>query len=181
MSQEKLNELLKPLRVLAESGVLMGAKGSLRAGTLVVGDAEKALLYAGRRYEPEKVLEWPYVGWSEFRDCVEPRPVGALKSNIHKLTYKECYDAIREIQSLGIDLLTKRGWEDKTGPLLDVAEEAYEDMYDMGAYLISGDKSLFGHRLYEAYSAGGWPCGWSGEYPEGSMIVYWPYEESAFK
>jgi hypothetical protein len=27
--------------------------------------------------------------------------------------------------------------------------------------------------LLEAYAAGGWPCGWSGEYPDGNLCVFW--------
>jgi hypothetical protein len=27
--------------------------------------------------------------------------------------------------------------------------------------------------LFAAYAAGGWPCGWSGEYPSGKLCVYW--------
>ena len=43
--------------------------------------------------------------------------------------------------------------------------------------LISGTKEIikenqFINNLLQVYLAGGWPCGWEGEYPKGRLVVF---------
>jgi hypothetical protein len=63
----------------------------------------------------------------------------------------------------------------------EYADEVYVDACIMYSFLKHGQKLdrsyLLFNSIYKAYSAGAWPCGWSGNYPEGHLIVYWPFKE----
>jgi hypothetical protein len=37
-----------------------------------------------------------------------------------------------------------------------------------------GTASKFFETQFKIYRAGGWPCGWQGDYPEGKMLAYLP-------
>jgi hypothetical protein len=39
------------------------------------------------------------------------------------------------------------------------------------------NKSSFFEKLLAVYRAGGWPCGWDGDYPSGRLAVYLPDSE----
>jgi hypothetical protein len=39
---------------------------------------------------------------------------------------------------------------------------------------VLGDQNAFFENLFSIYKAGGWPCGWYGEYPQGRAMVYTP-------
>jgi hypothetical protein len=54
--------------------------------------------------------------------------------------------------------------DDVLGDLINVASSR--------AVFSAGDR-LF-DKVWEAYRAGGWPCGWIGDYPEGRLVVYQP-------
>lgn len=59
--------------------------------------------------------------------------------------------------------------------LLDIA--GCEHLRIIVLYLQVGDHpSGLGQLLFRIYRAGGMVCGWAGEFPQGSPIVYWPHE-----
>jgi hypothetical protein len=39
---------------------------------------------------------------------------------------------------------------------------------------LGGSPDSFFERLFAVYAAGGWPCGWSGMYPDGKLVVFDP-------
>ncbi|QQE13387.1 hypothetical protein JD969_08000 [Planctomycetota bacterium] len=43
---------------------------------------------------------------------------------------------------------------------------------------IMGLDNPFFEALFECYQCGGWPCGWSGNYPNGNMLIYMPNHTS---
>jgi hypothetical protein len=60
-------------------------------------------------------------------------------------------------------------------PFVDLEDDIASDLLHCVNYDMQGGPE---ERLYpmllEAYSLGGWPCGWSGNYPTGKLCVYWP-------
>lgn len=38
----------------------------------------------------------------------------------------------------------------------------------------SGRTNAFTERMFRIYQAGGYPCGWSGNHPEGTLVAYFP-------
>lgn len=61
------------------------------------------------------------------------------------------------------------------GPQDEIMDEVSSDLYHC-AYkrAVLGDAPHFFETLYQCYIAGGWPCGWKGEYPAGTLVVYSP-------
>ena len=51
-----------------------------------------------------------------------------------------------------------------------------DSLFDDFLYIIFNDYSNmnnhFFNNLLQVYLAGGWPCGWEGEYPEGRLVVF---------
>lgn len=39
---------------------------------------------------------------------------------------------------------------------------------------INGLADLFFEQMFSIYRAGGWPCGWQGDYPSGKFLTYFP-------
>ncbi len=40
--------------------------------------------------------------------------------------------------------------------------------------IVMGKSHVFFEKLFKIFVSGGYPCGWSGKYPEGKIIVYYP-------
>jgi hypothetical protein len=61
------------------------------------------------------------------------------------------------------------------GPYDAIVDQVASDFYHC-AYkrAVFGIESHFFETLYECYCAGGWPCGWKGEYPAGTLVIYLP-------
>lgn len=62
----------------------------------------------------------------------------------------------------------------KLQPELQYAlDEIIHDLYCIGVnnYFAQGTHSFYA-TLESVYKLGGWPCGWVGTYPEGSLVVY---------
>lgn len=56
--------------------------------------------------------------------------------------------------------------------------EIIGDMYACArARAVDEDGSPFFERLLKIYQSGGWPCGWEGRYPEGTLVVFVPVSE----
>lgn len=61
--------------------------------------------------------------------------------------------------------------------LLPIAEEASVDWKLISFFFMVGaETGALIQSLLIAYSTGGWPCGWRGNFPDGNMILYWPYD-----
>ncbi len=61
---------------------------------------------------------------------------------------------------------------------IEIFEEVQGDLYMCAINrLVNGNKFNFYEKVFNAYRAGGWPCGWKGNYPDGDLIVYIPIEE----
>ncbi|WBW96127.1 hypothetical protein [Oceanirhabdus sp. W0125-5] len=61
---------------------------------------------------------------------------------------------------------------------IDSLDDVYSDLSDciICRGLYGKNNSIF-EKMYYIYKSGGWPCGWSGNYPEGKLIVFYPREE----
>jgi hypothetical protein len=65
--------------------------------------------------------------------------------------------------------------------LLEAADALSLDVCILYDYLKFREKLGKEFKLYEniykTYAAGAWPCGWVGKYPDGHILVYWPFKE----
>lgn len=108
-----------------------------------------------------------YAIWSDLKEGV--------KSEVLEKRYQLVgFDAIdNELIKLADELggiLKKRL---RRGPYEDLTDEVLADFYDC-AYkrAVFGSEPHFFETLYACYRAGGWPCGWKGDYPTGTLVVY---------
>lgn len=59
------------------------------------------------------------------------------------------------------------------GQLADLLDDVASDLYYIAwKRAVLGTETEFFETVFEAYKAGGWPCGWRGSYPTGSLIVF---------
>jgi hypothetical protein len=62
-------------------------------------------------------------------------------------------------------------------PFVDLEDDIASDLLHCVNYeILGGPEERLYSMLMEAYSLGGWPCGWCGSYPTGKLCVYWPSE-----
>jgi len=60
----------------------------------------------------------------------------------------------------------------------EIMDEIIGDLYACAfARAVDEAGSPFFERLLNIYQSGGWPCGWEGQYPEGTLVVYAPAGE----
>jgi hypothetical protein len=64
----------------------------------------------------------------------------------------------------------------KETPYSEIAEQVLPDIEIMLFTKSFGLESHFGTLIYTIYSAGAWPCGWVGEFPNGKPIIFWPFK-----
>jgi hypothetical protein len=155
---------LRQLQSFAKLPFLSGVRGPLPRGSVIVKDLELALFLAERRSERE----------------LHP----SVKSQASTFKQLKNWTHLREMLGGGFRdgpefemcLVIERWFVRRQ--LWDIAEEAHVDMnIILQQWLVKEEDGLLWRLLYQTYKAGGWPCGWNGSYPDGSLIVYWPYSE----
>ncbi|HEX5753926.1 MAG TPA: hypothetical protein VFZ09_47520 [Archangium sp.] len=150
--------------LLSFSGKLDGEK------VMVVSRLEDALQYAKSQDLPEDVSIWAALRshqFSEYQDVTSslpPAEYGALHKELDVLED-------RIVQAAWDSLLARDDLQEST----ELAEDIGPDLAHVAAarFLGGGKLSPFLEELFSLYRAGGWPCGYKGEYPHGKFIVYW--------
>lgn len=66
-------------------------------------------------------------------------------------------------------MLVRRKLDDEHSELLD---DIVGDLHSCAFTRAVDGASGFFEKLFTAYRAGGWPCGWLGDYPSGQLVVY---------
>jgi|SRR3569833_226730 len=57
----------------------------------------------------------------------------------------------------------------------DLLDDIVSDLYSCAfARAVQGETPGFFEILFEIYKAGGWPCGWRGNYPQGNVVGFFP-------
>jgi hypothetical protein len=58
-------------------------------------------------------------------------------------------------------------------PLQTIVDDVLADLQSVAINrLLGGDVAPLLEEIFTAYRAGGWPCGWDGEYPLGRLVVF---------
>lgn len=61
------------------------------------------------------------------------------------------------------------------GRYLDLLDDITSDLYNCAVNrMINGNGNAFFEHMFAGYSAGGWVCGWNGNYPDGEMAIFFP-------
>ena len=135
------------------SGFLLAPKGPLPLGAEVLRD-QKLAIFSFCDDEPLRKDCEHWVG------LLERNYPGTTVYNVGALLGKsspKCKQLLKKADALSLDVCI---------------------LYD---YLKFGEKLGNTFKLYEniykTYAAGVWPCGWVGKYPDGHILVYWPFKE----
>jgi hypothetical protein len=56
----------------------------------------------------------------------------------------------------------------------DLVDDVVSDLFNCAFNRAVNGATGFFEQLFTAYRAGGWPCGWSGDFPNGHLAVYFP-------
>jgi hypothetical protein len=130
--------------------------------------------------------------WSVIRDLAEAKrsawesPIGddqllwsdlreRQMAEIRAATYAQPdFSAIRDALSGNLKTLTvllRRKLDDHHQDLLD---DIIGDLNNCAFNRAVNGANGFFEQLFDAYRAGGWPCGWTGNFPVGRLVVYFP-------
>ena len=98
--------------------------------------------------------------WVDLRELMASPVLGRAMTSTEKAEFWKLADEYEE--TLLRRYRRSKPWlvDDASGDLINVARAR-----------LTGEPSPFFEELYEAYRAGGVPCGWDGEYPAGALMV----------
>ncbi|WP_342439390.1 hypothetical protein NSS79_11020 [Paenibacillus sp. FSL L8-0436] len=104
--------------------------------------------------------------WSDIRQL----EMGKVKGKLYKLDSSQKPRGLDELTGLIADGLRSQ----ITGPYHDFFETVVVDLRNCAINrAINGVVENFYEQVFKIYKAGGFPCGWDGDYPdEGRLIAY---------
>ena len=103
-------------------------------------------------------------------DDIKELEMSKVKEVVYeKDNYKQINEELRSISISNISEIIisdecKEVWDDVYGDLINCIR----------IRAIVGKKNHLYEKIFEVYLSGGWPCGWSGNYPNGALKVYYP-------
>ncbi|MFC7393457.1 hypothetical protein [Scopulibacillus cellulosilyticus] len=129
----------------------------------IVDTLDKAKRFAWEEvYGDEELL------WTDIRE-LEMAEVDAV--SYEKENFEEEMDNLDKL----LDTFTKILKVRLKGPYQELLDDIVADLHNCAINrALNGKQNNFFEHLFEIYKAGGWPCGWYGNYPEGSVIAYIP-------
>ncbi|WP_438347711.1 hypothetical protein ACP8HI_18835 [Paenibacillus sp. FA6] len=107
--------------------------------------------------------------WSDIRQL----EMGKVKGKLYKLEPSQKPDGLDEVTAIIADGLRKQ----ITDVYSDFFESVVVDLRNCALNrAINGEGENFYEHIFRVYKAGGFPCGWEGDYPgEGKLIAYFTY------
>jgi len=159
----KYNDLVQEVINFVEQGSILGAQSqaSLRFPAQFIGDLEQA-----------QALAWGQAGarltWVDVRERVASE-VMAVRYQIANFT--EVDDELGKLVDKFHSVLRRKLRGQYADLLDDVAGDLFNCAYSRA---VLGESDGLFERIYQAYKAGYWPCGWDGDYPNGVLIMYSP-------
>ena len=103
-------------------------------------------------------------------DDIKELEMSKVKEVVYeKDNYKQINEELRSISISNISEIIisdecKEVWDDVYGDLINCIR----------IRAIVGKKNHLYEKIFEVYLSGGWPCGWSGNYQNGALKVYYP-------
>ena len=129
-------------------------------------------------FEQAKRLAWntPIGGeemlWTDIRESVMADVRGATYGNPSLYEMKQ--SLADRLKYLGV--LVRQRLDDRHQELLN---DIVGDLFCCALNRSVKGANGFFEQLFNAYQAGGWPCGWDGTFPHGRLIVYFPKQDFA--
>lgn len=163
MSYGVHDSLVQEVIDLAESGKILGEQTPVSDEAVqVITDLEEATRHA---WEEEIGGE---MTWADLRE--------REKGNVYAARYRlEGFDSVDDKLSKLLDSFSTTIGGNLPKEYADLIDDVVADLHACAfSRAVSGANSPFFERLFAVYRAGGWPCGWSGRYPEGKLVAYQP-------
>lgn len=149
--------------MFASSGHVMRPHGGRAGGTVYIDNIEEAKRLAWEQpYGSEELL------WSDIRE----REMSRVKGVGYSIpAMQEVKSNLTDIFRILVDAVSRQPGKEYP----DLVDEIASDLYNC-AYCraVCGSSDAFFEGMFAVYKSGGWPCGWSGNYPKGALIAYWP-------
>jgi hypothetical protein len=166
---EKLQVNSNRLMALIQSPRFFGGGYIALPDEIVVHDEQEAIAYAtDQNIDLNKGSEYQY--WTGIQEMNNRG--NAAHEKTKRLRLGIDFDLLADNISKGItNAISKKGENEKiSSPLIDVTcADFYLFLLNMTLF---ERQSKFHRSLYHAFENGGIPCGWKGEFPKGSLLVY---------
>jgi len=108
------------------------------------------------------------LSWTDVRE----REMSKVKATLYGIN--DFYEIRENLSQLikSFTLYLRRTLDDKHKLFLD---DIVADLYNCAvSRAVNGAVPCFYEQIFQAYQLGGFPCGWSGDYPVGTLVVYVP-------
>ncbi|MEQ8819594.1 MAG: hypothetical protein RLY93_05070 [Sumerlaeia bacterium] len=135
-----------------------GSRTLFTAGCQIVTTLDRAFNFAwNQRYGGRT--------WSEIKS----EEMAVIRGELYKLEGSARFRA----EGVKLDEMSRIIDRQLRGPLKEALDEILADYQGcMMSRYVFGKESPFFEKLFAAYRMGSWPCGWSGVFPEGRLIVF---------
>lgn len=164
MNHELNKFVVEEISQFVRSGPLMTPAAAPSASQFrVVNDSRRARFLAW-----DAVYGAEQLSWTDIRER-EMSGIKARTYSIAGITELTAETACKTVEFTKV-LRRRLGTEDKD-LLDDITADLVNCAFIRAAF---GIQDNFFERLFAAYKTGGWPCGWLGEYPSGSIAAYFP-------
>ncbi|ANF97258.1 hypothetical protein [Paenibacillus bovis] len=147
------------------NNLLFGNEDKSNLNSLIIKDFEKAKNLAwSQNSESVDIL------WQDIKSNESSKILSIISRNEDlKMMEDELYDIFLNEENYNEEFFPMEFW--------DINEEVQSDLYKCALNrLVNGQKESFYEYVFEIYQAGGWACGWEGQYPEGKPIIFIPNE-----
>jgi hypothetical protein len=157
--------LVQEILDFAEQGPLLRPAAPIEDGRFrVIHDFAEAMDHAYRRpiSDDEDAPNWT--------DLREREASESLAATYRDASLSPVRAAVRQL----LDRLT-RAMSRLPAPYAEIADDVAADLRNCAfSRAVFGADDRFFDLVSDAYARGGWPCGWDGAYPEGTLVVFEP-------
>ena len=164
MTGDNDNPLLDELvRFVLEGHVLRDRQEERPADIRVEGNLEIAKDLAWRQSEAD------FLPWADLKQ--------QQMSVVRGVSYRPEFAGVRTAMDERFEQFLDTLSETLPRPYENLVDDAAGDLFACClSRAVMGTQNTFFEKLAAAYLSGGWPCGWSGSYPQGNLVVFYPTE-----
>lgn len=142
---------------------ILEAKPNSEAGFVVIRDLSQA-----KKNAWEEVYGDDELTWADIRS----KRMSAIWREVYKNENHRKMSEELERNIGEVDVAIRKNLGAAFRDLLDDVCADFRGCLYCRAFAVTGE--MFFEDIFRAYRSGGWPCGWSGPYPGGSVLVFMP-------
>lgn len=163
MSEMQPTRAVEEVTRLCQSGTALSANGVVHAKWSVVRNLEEA-----RSYAYDATIGDEEFTWTDLREL----QLSKVYSELYKLPEQSLFfESFKMMFEPSKRMLVKQF---KSTNYWSVINDITADLFNCALNRALGVVSPLFEQIFDAYRAGGWPCGWEGHHPNGRLVVYFP-------